>query len=104
MRKRYEQQQEDPTISVEIHVLRIGDLAFATNPFEYYLDFGMRIKARSRAVHTFVVQLTGSGTYVPTKRAAQSGSYGAVPASTPVGFEGGRELVEKTLEIINSMC
>ncbi len=101
--RRYERQKEQPEIPVEIHVLRIGDLVFATNPFEYYLDFGMRIKARSKAVQTFVVQLTGSGTYVPTKRAAQSGSYGAVPASTPVGFEGGRELVERTLKIINLM-
>ena len=27
-------------------------------------------------------------------------SYGAIPASTPVGPEGGRELVERTLAII----
>jgi len=31
------------------------------------------------------------------------GSYGAVPASTLMGPEGGQELVEKTLEMINSI-
>jgi hypothetical protein len=29
------------------------------------------------------------------------GSYGAIPASTLIGSEGGHELVEKTLEMIN---
>lgn len=101
--KRFECQQSEPKLPVEIHVIRLGDTAFATNPFEYYLDFGMQIKARSRAVQTFLVQHVGSGTYLPTMRAITGKSYGAVPASTPVGPEGGRELVEETLQIINSM-
>jgi hypothetical protein len=54
-------------------------------------------------VQTFLVQHVGSGTYLPTERAVSGKSYGAVPASTPVGPEGGRELAEKTLEMINSM-
>jgi len=44
---------------VEIHAIRLGDMAIATNRFELYLDFGIRIKARSKAVQTFVVQLAG---------------------------------------------
>ena len=34
-------------------------LAIATNRFELCLDFGIRIKARSKAVQTFVVQIAG---------------------------------------------
>lgn len=97
---RFREQEKNPTRPLEIHVIRLGDLVVATNPFEYYLDFGVRIKARSKAVQTFLVQLAGGGTYVPTLRSTQGGGYGSIPASNPVGPEGGRILVEKTVELI----
>ncbi|MCF7837588.1 MAG: hypothetical protein K9N49_03070 [Candidatus Marinimicrobia bacterium] len=100
---RFKRQQAQPHVSVELHLLRLGDVAIATNPFEYYLDFGQRIKARSPAIQTFLVQLAGSGTYLPTFRAIQGKSYGAVAASTPVGPEGGQEIVEWTLKQLGEM-
>jgi hypothetical protein len=95
--------KEHSTYPVEFHVIRLGDMAFATNPFEYYLDFGIYIKARSRATQTFLVQLAGSGTYVPSRRSTKGGGYGSIPASNPVGYEGGRQLAEKTVEVIDSL-
>ena len=68
-----------------------------------YLDYGMRIKARSPAIQTFIVQLAGPGSYVPTARSIARGAYGAVPASTEIGVEGAEALVEwsvRTLEEI----
>ncbi len=103
VRTRFELEKTQPKLPFEVHVLRIGDVAIATNPFEYYLDFGIQIKARSPAVQTFVVQLAGGGTYVPTERAIAGKSYGAVPASTPVGPEGGRELVDWTVAAIEDL-
>ena len=100
---RFEIQQTQPSMPVEVHVIRIGDVALATNPFELYLDYGVQIKARSRAVQTFVVQRAGGGSYVPTERCVAGGAYGATPESTPIGPEGGRELVERTLELIGSL-
>lgn len=97
VRVRFENERRQPRIPVEVHVLRIGDLALATNPFELYLDFGRRIQGSSPAVQTMTVQLAGAGTYLPTQRAISGRSYGAVPASSPVGPEGGQELVEHTL-------
>jgi len=88
-------------VLVEIHVVRLGDIVIATNPFELYLDYGIRIKGRSPAMQTFLVQLTGSGSYLPTARAVAGGSYGA--ATTTIGPEGGQDLVEKTLEMINNV-
>ncbi|NLX03579.1 MAG: hypothetical protein GXY33_00390 [Phycisphaerae bacterium] len=102
VQKRFEAQQASVTVPAEIHVIRIGEAAIATNPFEFYLDFGLQIMARSKAAQTFVVQLAGEGTYLPSARAVAGGSYGATPASTPVGPEGGRELVNYTVEKINS--
>ena len=72
---------EHPVSSVpnDVNVLRLGDIAFVTAPFEYYLDYGDRIKGRSPALQTFVVQLVVGGPYLATERAAQGLSYGAVP-------------------------
>jgi hypothetical protein len=103
---RYEQQETGllKHFPCEYHVVRLGDIVFATNPFEYYLDFGVFIKARSRAVQTFLVQLAGEGaSYVPSLRSTQGGGYGSLPASNPIGPEGGRMLAEKTIEVIESL-
>ncbi len=102
---RYELQKTQPTMPVEVHVIRVGDMVIATNPFELYLDYGMQIKARSKAVQTFVVELaSGSGAgYLPTTRSVAGGAYGAIPESTEIGPEGGRELVEETLKMIDSL-
>ena len=79
-------------------------MALATNPFELYVDFEMHMKARSKAVQTFIVQLAGGGAgYLPTERSVAGGAYGAIPESTQIGPEGGRELVEQTLELIESL-
>ncbi|MBC7286596.1 MAG: hypothetical protein H5T86_00830, partial [Armatimonadetes bacterium] len=100
VKERYERQQHNPFVPVEIHAVRVGDAAFATNPFELYLDFGVYIKARSPAVHTFLVQLCGQGGYVPSARSVAGGGYGSVPASNVVGPEGGRKLADETIAML----
>ena len=47
-------------------MIRLGDVAIATNVFELFTEFGIQIKARSRALQTFIIQLSGPGSYVPT--------------------------------------
>ncbi|NLF31810.1 MAG: hypothetical protein GX591_13105 [Planctomycetes bacterium] len=97
---RYEAQKTSPTMAAEVHVIRLGDLAVATNPFEFYLDFGIAIKARSPAVHTMLVQLAGGGTYCPSPRSVAGAGYGSLPASNPVGPAGGRMLSDRTIEVL----
>jgi len=96
---RYEAQQagtQEP-YRMELHALRLGDVAIATNDFELYTDFGIQMKTRSPAVQTFIVQLAGPGTYLPTERAAAHGGYGAVIQSSQIGPAGGQILVEETV-------
>jgi hypothetical protein len=88
---------------MELHTLRLGDVALATNAFELYTDYGVQIKARSPAIQTFILQLTGPGTYLPTARAASLGGYGAVIQSSHIGPEGGQVLVERTVEALQAL-
>lgn len=101
--KRAEIEKKDPKVTIQMHVIRIGDVAIATNPFELYVDFGIRMKARSKAVQTFIVQLAGGGTYLPPERAIKGGGYGSVASSNMVGPEGGQELVEHTIRMIDTL-
>jgi hypothetical protein len=101
---RFHTQDKEPTFTVEVHVLRIGDIAIATNPFELFHDYGTQMKARSKAEQTFVIELTcGWGRYLPTARAVAGGGYSAVVQSNMVGPEGGQMLVDRTVEMINGM-
>ena len=103
--QRFEAQKNEPnpTYEVELHVLRIGDAVICTNPFELFTDYGIQIKARSKAVQTFVIQLVGSGTYLPTERAVRGGGYSAVVQSNEVGPEGGQMLVDRTVKAIDAI-
>jgi len=101
---RYKHQQRDPYYSAEIHLLRLGDVAIATNPFELFLDYGLRIKARSPAEQTLVVQLAADGGgYVPTERAVLGGGYSARIDDGVVGPAGGKVLVDYTVQTIREM-
>lgn len=105
--KRYEAQRNGPTFcEIEMHVLRLGDVAFATNPFELFTDYGLQIQGRSPAGQTMLAQLAspvGRGSYLATTRALAGGGYSAIPQSCAVGPEGGQMLVERTLSVINEL-
>jgi hypothetical protein len=103
--KRFDLQESasKPVYEMELHVIRLGDIAVCTNPFELFTEYGIRIKARSKAVQTFVIQLAGPGTYLPTARAVQGGGYSAIVHSSLVGPEGGRILVDRTVETLDSL-
>lgn len=99
---RYELQKIDPIYRMQIHAVRLDDLALVTNPFELFTDYAMRMKARSPATQTSVVQLTDDcAAYLPTERAVQGGGYSARIDDGVVGPEGGRKLVEETVRMLN---
>ena len=101
---RYKLQQKVDLYPVEIHVMRIGDVAFATNPYELFLNYGNQIRARSLAKQTFLSQLTcGAYGYLPTEKAEQGSHYSAFVGSGTAGHEGGALLVRKTVQEINKM-
>lgn len=103
--ERYEKQKEDPILHTVVHAVRLGEIAFASNRFEMYQDYMHRIQARSPFMQTFVVQLASfeGGTYLPTERGVKNKGYSASIACNVVGFEGGQELVEGTLRMLNEL-
>ncbi len=92
--------EADSVHPMRFHVLRIGDVGMATNPFELFLDYGFRIQARSKPVLTFLVQLCDSSSgYLPTAEAISGGGYSA--DHFVVGPEGGQLLVDETVARLN---
>ena len=102
--ERYRVQESVNVYDIEVHVARLGNIALATNPYELFLDYGNRIRAKSKAQQTFLVQLCcGSYGYLPTVKAEIGSHYSAYVSSGNSGHEGGDLLVRKTLEEINSI-
>ncbi len=88
--------ETDNPSETEIHLLRLGDIAIASNPFEFYLDYGVRIQSRSPAPLTLIVELSSMKLgYLPTEQAVRGGGYSA--DQFLVGPEGGKVLVDKTV-------
>lgn len=101
---RHREQGKRPAFEMELHALRLGDAVFVTNPFELYLEYGQRIKARSPAGQTFVVQLCGgTGGYLPSARAERLGGYGGLIINGTVGSAGGKKLVDQTVAEIKEL-
>lgn len=102
---KYEDQKAEPTMDIVVHAVQIGEIAFATNRFELYQDFMHRIQARSPFLQTFIIQLGGDngGTYLPTARGVANKGYSASIFDNRVGPEGGQQLVEGTLDMLNEL-
>ena len=102
--ERHKRPDDFAVYPMELHVLRLGDVAIASNAFELFLDYGVQMRARGRGIQTFLIQLAcGCGGYLPTERAVAGGGYSAIPESGLVGPEGGRILVDRTVELMNGM-
>ncbi len=98
----YHNQHSFRNYTMELHVIRLGDVAIASNSFELFVDYGFRMMGRSNAKQTFIVQLSCDYCdYLPTEKALQGGGYSAM--ANPVGPVGGKFLVDKTVAAINAM-
>ncbi len=105
---KYESYQNEKTFPMECHVIRLGDIAFATNRFELFMDYEQRIQARSPAEQTFIVQLAAvpgmsGGGYLPTRKGQGNKGYSASIFDCVTDADGGEILVEETLKKLNEL-
>jgi hypothetical protein len=60
----------EPAVESEVQVIQVGAAAFVSNPAEYFVEYGLRIKRESPFAFTFPVELAnGCVGYVPTEEA-----------------------------------
>jgi hypothetical protein len=79
---------------------RGGDDVFARHWRPTWLAIGLLALAAQALGSELLV---GTGTYLPTERAVRGGHYSATVHSNLVGPEGGQVLVDRTVELIESM-
>ena len=103
-----EESKKKPKLPMEFHVLRIGDVGFVSEQYEYYFEFGQRIQARSPFTQTFVIEMSaiidgGSSGYLATERATKNGGYGVGPLSCRLSPQGGQEIVEEAVKTLTEL-
>ena len=101
--KRAVEQDSVKEYTFEMHVTRLGEVAFVTCPFELDLAYGQIIKARSAAVQTFIVEKCGNGGYVPTQASENSVGYSGGINVGKVGHEGAYRFCDLAVDCINGM-
>ncbi|MCD6408003.1 hypothetical protein J7L87_03020 [bacterium] len=100
--KLYEEFKDNPFEKLPLHVVRIGELAIATNPCEFYCQFGLDIKRRSPFPITIISQLTnGWSGYCPTIYGYLGGGYsGETIYWTRLEPFAGYKIVDKTCNLL----
>ena len=95
--------KKKPFWDMEFHVLRIGEVAFVSEQYELYTDYGQRIQARSPFTQTFTIQLSiGGFGYLATARSFKNAGYQSHPinnfnAPSP---EGGQQMVDEAVRLL----
>ena len=92
----------------ENSLVSLGEIAFASNRFEIFVDYEHRIQARSPFLQTFIVQLAAqpeldNGTYLPTERGLWGRGFGASVYDNIVTPEAGQIIVEESLKAFPSL-
>lgn len=92
-------------VPAEVQVIRVGDVAFVGLPGEPFVELGLSIKKRSPATHTFVVGYANDWIgYLTTPSAWEEGGYEvSLGPWTRVGPDGGYQLVDKAVELLNQL-
>lgn len=96
---------EDPFDTIPVHAVRIGDVGLATQPCEFFCQFGIDIKRRSPAKYTAVFGITdGYNGYCPTMSGVLGGGYSGEPIWwTRLSPESGYRIVDSAARLLNSV-
>lgn len=96
---------DNPTDTMPIHAVRLGEVALLTQPCELYCQFGLDIKRRSPTPFTAVVGLAdGYCGYCPTIAGVLGGGYSGQPISwTRLEPYAGYKLVEAAGPMLNRL-
>jgi len=90
------------TRDINICVIRVGSIAFASTPYEMFNQSGKQLKERSPFDFTFMCAYTnGSNGYIPTKEAFPNGGYEVNVCSFKPGTA--EQVVDSLVELLESL-
>ena len=92
------------TRAIPVSAARIGPMGIATNAGELFVEWGIDIKKRSPAPHTFVSELTNDWIgYEPTVEAFENEGYETLAGVAFVTPEGIETLVDTVVELLEEL-
>jgi hypothetical protein len=93
-----------PRIDVPLQVLRIGDLAIVTIPFEAFVEIGLELKTKSPFPDTVVVSIAnGAYGYLPTVAHHQLGGYETWLGTNQVEVQAAPKIVDTLLQMLGQV-
>lgn len=99
--------QSRPVVDVEVQAIQIGAAVLASNPAEYFVQYGLDIKKGSPFAFTFPVELAnGFVGYVPTEEAfgPNGGGYETrLTAYSNLEVTGGRKIANGCIELTREL-
>jgi len=98
---------KEPVAEVEVQAVQVGPAVFLANPAEFFCQFGLDLKGRSRFPFTYPVELAnGCVGYVPTPEALgeHGGGYETrLTAYSNLEVQAGPKIVEALLELAGEL-